>query len=450
MEEIFRVNGKTYSPASGAYHSDQRWKSLEAGDVEAALQTAAAIGDDRLQRRSQGYVVPDAFTHGAQSRPERRQILSLRVSIWADQGRRPLNSRAMKRTAPRRFACLLFAASFALAAAFTNRVACAQQSVSTLSARTDQKTPPLTLRTRIALPGVYGRIDHYGLDSKRGVLLVTALGNNSIEIVDQWKRVGAITGLEHPQASIYLPGIDRIVVSSQSGKLRFYDAESHSLVKTLDFGDSADTDNMRYDSVSKILYVGYGKGQNGALAAVDPVKMERLREYKLGSHPESFQLEHNGPRIFVNLPDQAAFGVIDRNSAAVTNWMIAGNQNSHTLAFDEKNHRLFAAALQPGRLTVVDSDSGNIAVSLPCVLGVDDLWFDAARKRIYAGGSGAIDVFQQDDADHYTVIANIIVGAGAGSTSLYFKSRTQDGLYMSWPNMLPQGGSEVLLYYVND
>jgi predicted metalloprotease len=48
-----------------ANHSQQKWKFLEPGDVEAALQTASAIGDDRLQRRSQGYVVPDAFTHGS-------------------------------------------------------------------------------------------------------------------------------------------------------------------------------------------------------------------------------------------------------------------------------------------------------------------------------------------------------------------------------------------------
>lgn len=47
-----------------ANHSEQRWKFLEPGDVEAALQTASAIGDDRLQRQTQGTVVPDAFTHG--------------------------------------------------------------------------------------------------------------------------------------------------------------------------------------------------------------------------------------------------------------------------------------------------------------------------------------------------------------------------------------------------
>jgi predicted metalloprotease len=48
-----------------ANHAQQRWKFLDPGDVEAALQTASAIGDDRMQRRSQGYIVPDAFTHGS-------------------------------------------------------------------------------------------------------------------------------------------------------------------------------------------------------------------------------------------------------------------------------------------------------------------------------------------------------------------------------------------------
>ena len=48
-----------------ANRSQQKWKFLEQGDVEAALQTASAIGDDRLQRQSQGRVVPESFTHGS-------------------------------------------------------------------------------------------------------------------------------------------------------------------------------------------------------------------------------------------------------------------------------------------------------------------------------------------------------------------------------------------------
>ena len=48
-----------------ANHAEEKWRLIEPGDVESAMQTASAIGDDRLQRRTQGYVVPDAFTHGS-------------------------------------------------------------------------------------------------------------------------------------------------------------------------------------------------------------------------------------------------------------------------------------------------------------------------------------------------------------------------------------------------
>jgi predicted metalloprotease len=48
-----------------AFHSEQKYKSLEEGDVEQAMAAAEAIGDDRLQKQSQGYVVPDSFTHGS-------------------------------------------------------------------------------------------------------------------------------------------------------------------------------------------------------------------------------------------------------------------------------------------------------------------------------------------------------------------------------------------------
>jgi predicted metalloprotease len=51
--------------------ANEKWKIIEPGDVEAAMQTAAAIGDDRLQKRSRGYVVPDSFTHGSSAQRQR-------------------------------------------------------------------------------------------------------------------------------------------------------------------------------------------------------------------------------------------------------------------------------------------------------------------------------------------------------------------------------------------
>jgi len=48
-----------------AAHANQRWRILEDGDIEKAVRTAQAIGDDNLQKQSQGYAVPDSFTHGS-------------------------------------------------------------------------------------------------------------------------------------------------------------------------------------------------------------------------------------------------------------------------------------------------------------------------------------------------------------------------------------------------
>jgi uncharacterized protein len=48
-----------------AYNANQQWRVLDPGDVEKALATAQAIGDDRLQSAAQGYAVPDSFTHGS-------------------------------------------------------------------------------------------------------------------------------------------------------------------------------------------------------------------------------------------------------------------------------------------------------------------------------------------------------------------------------------------------
>jgi uncharacterized protein len=61
-----------------AHHAHEKWRVIEPGDVESAIQTASAIGDDRLQRQTQGYIVPDAFTHGSSEQRARWFITGLR------------------------------------------------------------------------------------------------------------------------------------------------------------------------------------------------------------------------------------------------------------------------------------------------------------------------------------------------------------------------------------
>lgn len=67
-----------------AHGADARWKVIEPGDVEAALRTASAIGDDKLQKRARGYVVPDSFTHGTSAQRQRWFQRGLRSGKIAD------------------------------------------------------------------------------------------------------------------------------------------------------------------------------------------------------------------------------------------------------------------------------------------------------------------------------------------------------------------------------
>jgi predicted metalloprotease len=54
-----------------AHHAQRINNILEEGDIEEAMNAASAVGDDRIQRRTQGYVVPDAFTHGTSEQRKR-------------------------------------------------------------------------------------------------------------------------------------------------------------------------------------------------------------------------------------------------------------------------------------------------------------------------------------------------------------------------------------------
>src|ERR1700704_2048186 len=98
---------------------------------------------------------------------------------------------------------------------------------------------PLQLEEQIPVPSVAGRIDHFSADAKRKRLFVSALGNNSLEVIDVFagKVVHSIKGLAQPQGPLYVPGLDKLyVANAEDGKVRVYDGATYKLRKTIDFG----------------------------------------------------------------------------------------------------------------------------------------------------------------------------------------------------------------------
>ncbi|MFZ0885832.1 MAG: hypothetical protein WAN14_20685 [Candidatus Acidiferrales bacterium] len=304
------------------------------------------------------------------------------------------------------------------------------------SAATTQQTRELAalqLEEEIPVPNVAGRLDHFTADAKRKRLFVSALGNNTLEVIDVFsgRVIHSIQGLSEPQGPLYVPDFDKLYVANAGdGKVNVYDGATYTLRKSIELGE--DPDNMRYDARSKKVFVGFGE-EDGGIATIDPATDERVGEiFKTGGHPESFQLEASGEHIYVNVPDaDNVIESIDRKTGSVTKWPLKGLRGNYAMALDEEDHRLFTITRKTPMMVVLDTETGKEIARLRAAGECDDVFFDASRKRIYViGGEGFISVFQQSDPEHYSLIQNVPSAIGV-RTGYWFAKR--DRFYVGVP-----------------
>ena len=277
---------------------------------------------------------------------------------------------------------------------------------------------PLQLEKTIPLPGVEGRIDHFSVDVANKRIFMAALGNNTVEVIDPvaGKVLHSIKELHEPQGVLYWPEGKKLYVANGSdGRVRVFDGSSYALLNEYDF--NSDPDNIRFDPQHKEVFVGYGAG---ALGVINASLGSRVGDTMLDGHPESFQLEHNGTRIFANVPNAGHVAVLDRRTRSViAKWPVDAAKQNFPMALDEPNHRLFLGCRRPAKLIVLDTSSGKQVAETSIIGDTDDLFYDPDFKRIYvSGGGGAVTVINQTDADHYVVSATIPTAIGA-RTSLF-------------------------------
>jgi DNA-binding beta-propeller fold protein YncE len=301
----------------------------------------------------------------------------------------------------------------------------------TLSTVRAQTAAPLKLTQTIALPGVEGRIDHFAFDVAGERLFVCALGNNTVEVVDlrEGVRVHSITGFGAPQGIAYIPELNRIFVANDRGGIcKIYDGKSFQAVGELDFKD--DADNVRYNSATKQIYVGFG---SGGIAVVNAPDGKQIGSIKLSAHPEAFELEKTGKRIFVNVPNSRHVAVIDRDkSEVVATWKTDLAFANFPMALDEVNHRLFVGCRLPSKLVVLNTESGDVVAKIDISGDPDDVFYDRKRHRIYAiCGAGKIDIIEQTDASNYKALTKIDTAEGA-RTGLFVPER--DTLFVAVPH----------------
>ncbi|MBS0416905.1 MAG: YncE family protein [Proteobacteria bacterium] len=274
----------------------------------------------------------------------------------------------------------------------------------------------LELEAKIPLGDVRGRIDHLAVDPGRQRLYVAELGNDTVGVVDikERKTIRTLTGLHEPQGIAYESSTDTVYVANgDGGSVRGYRGANLDPLAPIALGD--DADNVRIDPDTHYVWVGHGRG---ALAAIDPDSARKVADIRLQGHPESFRLDPDGSRIFINVPDTGEIAVVDRKAGKqIAAWKTAPLNASYPLILDSAS-TVFAVFRHPARAAVFAKTDGRLLQAVETCDDSDDVSADPKRARVYVTcGAGFVETFVRDGAG-YRSTGRVTTSSGA-RTSLF-------------------------------
>jgi sugar lactone lactonase YvrE len=307
----------------------------------------------------------------------------------------------------------------------------------------------LRLVETIPLPGD-GYMDHLTVDAQGQRLFISGEATKSLLVVDlrAGKVIHETRGLAAmPKKPFYLADTNEVWVTLTDSSVVAISGTTYEATKTVKlsaFGDpNRGSDNAAYDPATHLLYAGVevfedfgGSGTHGATNAsidiVDTKTAKLVGSIKLpGGDPAGITIEPSGKRLYVAMGDivkgESHVEVVDlEKRAVVAEWPITGGPVPHTAGLDAAHHRLFVGSrikahtgeiggghqYEPGRLTVMDTESGKVVQALDSIGGADDIQYDEATRRIYfAGTTGTVAVFKEVDADHFQLLGKVPTGA---------------------------------------
>lgn len=302
----------------------------------------------------------------------------------------------------------------------------------------------LVLQQTIPLPTVHGAFNHMTVDDRHQRLFVPAPADERLEVVDlasgkPWRSIPA----ERPTTALYAPEPHQLYLTS--GRYLFiYDGNTLERLASIDLHSRLD--GIRYDARAHELFIGRMSTGETGIAIVAALERKLVTSIALPSSPQGFAIELEGPRLFVNLPDDGAVAVIDRRKHSVsTIWKLKGATDNFPMALDERDKRLFVATRTPAQMLVLSTETGQSIAEIPCVEDADDMAYDPTYRRIYiSGGGGFISVIEQQGADRYALLERVQTVPDASNST--FSSQTKS-LYLGVP---PRNGesAEIRAYGV--
>jgi DNA-binding beta-propeller fold protein YncE len=261
----------------------------------------------------------------------------------------------------------------------------------------------LNLVQTVQLEGAAGRLDHFALDAEGGRLFVANLSNNSLDVIDlkAGKPVKQIPDQKKVQGIAYAPGVDRIFVGNGvDGVCRVFDGKTYSLLHTLKM---LDADNVRFDPTTGLVYVGHAEH---ALTAFDAKTLEVKATVRLPGQPEAFQLDPGQKRLYVNTVKPSAVTAVDLGKHEVVGKCTPTKvEGLYPMALDREGGRVFVGCRQPAVVLALDAKTLKELWTAEIPADIDDLFFDAKRKRLYAScGEGFLAILEEKGGGRFEVV----------------------------------------------
>ena len=281
-----------------------------------------------------------------------------------------------------------------------------------------------------------GYMDHLAVDVKGQRLFISGEANKSLIVVDlrRGEVIHETKGLGgNPRKPVYIAETNEIWTDLGDNTVVAISGTTYQVTKTVELtgGRGAahrEPDNAAYDPAGHLYYAAIVTGAGntaGSIEIVDTKAAKLVGSIKMnGSDPGGLSIEPSGKRLYVAMGDvvngDSHLKVIDlEKRAVVAEWPITGGPAPHASGLDAAHHRLFVGSrvkgghrYEPGKLVVMDTQTGKIVQALDTVGGADEVQYDAPTGRIYfVGTTGTLEVFKQVDADHYRSLGKVPTGA---------------------------------------
>jgi DNA-binding beta-propeller fold protein YncE len=237
------------------------------------------------------------------------------------------------------------------------------------------------------------------------------------------KWVRRLAGFKKPQGVLYVRTLNKLFVASgDDALLRVFKGDTLDLLDSIQLEPGPN--RVVYEPHTNLVYLGYGgkdAGRDyGEVAIIDAKDDKHIGDIKVSAHPSELLLNKTGRTLFVFMAIANQLQVIDtKKRLVVATWRVR-SEHPGDAAFDESTFRLFIGTHTPAQMIVMDSQSGAEIAHLATAEGMDGVYFDRRRKRIYVSGGrglqeGFAHVYHQRDANHYDNVEKILTREGAGT-----------------------------------